>query len=210
VHPGGRRLLAAAIVTAALAVSSAGCSSSSSGGAGTAVIASLPDRPSGSVVGGATTASSGEPATGTGGAAVAAAPPDVALIPVAVRALEAKLGGPQQYFEINATSKLVNLFVALNNGAFAQNWLYVDGELTSKDPQPASGRAFVAASMAFDPATVLSKVGSDLAGSQLDLFLVEGGIDGAVRYTVVVSSSEGGQLLVVVRPDGKVIEVDPN
>ncbi|MFZ2443961.1 MAG: hypothetical protein WAW51_16475, partial [Ilumatobacteraceae bacterium] len=60
---------------------------------------------------------------------------DIATLPIidqidaAVAALEAQLGGPQEYFEINATARLVNLFVALNDGAVAQPWLYLAGSL---------------------------------------------------------------------------------
>ena len=57
--------------------------------------------------------------------------PRVDLISKAITALEAKLGAPQQYFEINATSHLVNLFVALNDGKVVQPWVYLDGELSS-------------------------------------------------------------------------------
>ncbi len=60
-------------------------------------------------------------------------PPRVDLIDDAVAALEAELGGPQRYFEINATPQLVNLFVELNDGALVQPWVYLDGELSSTD-----------------------------------------------------------------------------
>ena len=42
--------------------------------------------------------------------------PIVEQIDDAVIALEAELGGPQEYFEINATAQLVNLFVAFEGG----------------------------------------------------------------------------------------------
>jgi hypothetical protein len=136
------------------------------------------------------------------------APPRVDLIMPAVAALEAQLGEPQQYFEINATSHLVNLFVSLNGGTLAQNWLYLDGQLTSKPAEPAQGHSFAASALTFDPETVLAQVERDLAGATIDLFYVQGGADGSVRYTAVVTSAKGGQLEVVVGPDGKVQEVD--
>ena len=82
--------------------------------------------------------------------------PHVDLIEPAIAALEAQLGLPQQYFEINATAHLVNLFVALNDGTLVQNWLYFDGELTSKPAQPAQGHTFSADTVTFDPDTVLA------------------------------------------------------
>jgi hypothetical protein len=135
--------------------------------------------------------------------------PRVDLIAPAVAALEAQLGGPQQYFEINATAKLVNLIIAVNNATLAQTWLYLDGQLTSKDAQPASGNTFAASALTFDPTNVLGQVHRDLAQSVLNFFYVLGGADGSVQYKVDVTSTQGGQLDVVVGPDGKVLEVDP-
>jgi hypothetical protein len=137
-----------------------------------------------------------------------AEPPRVDLIAEAVAALEAKLGGPQQFFEINATSKLVNLIVSLNDDTLAQPWVYLDGELTSTDPAAANGFSFAASALDFDPDKVLSKLEAELPESSPDLFFVEGGEGGIVRYSVAVSSAQGGQLIVVVGPDGTVESVD--
>jgi hypothetical protein len=139
-----------------------------------------------------------------------ATPPRVDLIDDAVSALEAKLGGPQQYFEINATSQLVNLIVALNDGKIAQPWVYLDGELSSTEGRDASGFSFAGAALDFDPDKVLSKLEAELPQSSPDLFFVEGGEGGIVRYSVAVTSQQGGQLIVVVGPDGTVKSVDPN
>jgi hypothetical protein len=138
-----------------------------------------------------------------------AVPPRVDLIDEAVTALEAKLGAPQQYFEINATSKLVNLIVALNDDKVAQAWVYLDGDLSSTEGQPATGFSFNGSALDFDPIKVLSKLQAELPQSSPDLFFVEGGAGGIVRYSVEVTSSQGGQLVVVVGPDGTVQSVDP-
>lgn len=142
-------------------------------------------------------------------AASKASPPRVDLIHEAVTALETKLGAPQQYFEINATAKLVNLIVSLNDDKLAQPWVYLDGELSSADGQAASGFSFAASALDFDPTKVLSKLQAELPQSSPDLFFVEGGKGGIVRYSVEVTSSQGGQLVVVVGPDGTVQSVDP-
>jgi hypothetical protein len=136
-------------------------------------------------------------------------PPRVELIAEAIAAIEAELGGPQEYFEINATPRLVNLFVALNNGAVVQPWVYFDGSLTSKEGQSAQGNVFTADSVDFDADTVLARVTEELPMSVLDAFIIEGGAGGRVRYSVVVSSLGGGQLVVVVDPSGLVLSVDP-
>jgi hypothetical protein len=148
-------------------------------------------------------------ATSTTIVASTASPPRVDLIHEAVAALETKLGAPQQYFEINATSKLVNLIVSLNEDKVAQPWVYLDGELSSAEGQTASGFSFAASALDFDPAKVLTKLQAELPHSSPDLFFVEGGQGGIVRYSVEVTSSQGGQLVVVVGPDGAVRSVDP-
>ena len=150
------------------------------------------------------------PTTASSTAVVASGQPLVDEIDDAITALEAELGGPQQYFEINATSQLVNLIVALNNGQVAQPWVYLDGEVSSTEGRPASGFTFVADALDFDPETVLGNLQSELPQSSADLFFVEGGEGGIVRYSVAVTSQQGGQLVVVLGPDGAVLSVDPN
>jgi hypothetical protein len=134
----------------------------------------------------------------------------VGAIDEAVKALEAKLGGPQQYFEINATAHLVNLIVALNDGKVAQPWVYLDGQLSSTEGAAATGFSFAASALDFEPGRVLGKVREQLPESSPDLFFVEGGEGGKVQYSVAVTSKQGGQLLVVVGPDGSVQSVTPN
>jgi hypothetical protein len=134
--------------------------------------------------------------------------PRVDLIDDAITALETKLGGGQQYFEINATAKLVNLFVALNDGKIAQPWVYLDGELSSSDGQPASGFTFEKGAVDFDPDAVLTQVEAQLAQSRPDVFFIEAGAGGVVRYSVAVTSPQGGQLVAVVAGDGKVLSVE--
>jgi hypothetical protein len=127
----------------------------------------------------------------------------------AVAALEAQLGGPQEYFEINATARLVNLFVALNNGAIAQPWLYLEGTLTSTEGQTAGGGTFVATSMDFDPEVILSQVLTELPGISIESFYVHGDGQGNVLYGVLATSDKGGGLDVVLGADGSVKSVDP-
>lgn len=127
----------------------------------------------------------------------------------AIEALEAELGGAQRYFEVNATSKLVNLFVALNDGAVVQAWVYLDGTLSSSEGRAASGGTFTLADLDFDPEAVLTPVATELPGSTLETFYVNGDGEGNVQYGVLVTSAEGGGLDVLVGPDGEVLAVDP-
>jgi hypothetical protein len=136
--------------------------------------------------------------------------PRVDLINEAVDALETTLGGPQRFFEINATASLVNMIVSLNDGQLAQPWVYFDGGLSSSEPAEATGFSFAASALDFDPDKVLGKLQAELPQSSPDLFFIEGGEGGVVRYSVAVTSQQGGQLIVVVGPDGTVQSVDPS
>ncbi len=103
----------------------------------------------------------------------------------------------------------MNLFVALNDGAVAQPWLYLAGSLTSAEGQPASGGTFAAASLTFDPAVVLSKVQLELPDLTIESFYIHGDGQGSVLYGVLATSSKGGGLDVVLGADGTVKSVDP-
>ena len=130
-------------------------------------------------------------------------------IPAAVAAVEAELGGPQRYFEINATELLVNLFVASPDGTKATSYAHAAGQLSSKDAFDAQGNTFEAGALDIDPQLVSSCIAGQLPTSSQNLFIVEGGAGGAVRYTILTTSANGGQLLVEVGGDGAVLSVDP-
>ncbi|MFZ4720236.1 MAG: hypothetical protein ACOYMR_12475 [Ilumatobacteraceae bacterium] len=135
--------------------------------------------------------------------------PQVADIATAVTDLEAELGGSQQYFEINATARVVNLFVALNEGKLAQPWIWLDGQLSSKEGQPASGGTFTAADMDFDPDAIFTIVRDQIPDAILETFYVNGDGTGNVQYGLLTSAQCGGGLDIVVGPDGAVKSVDP-
>ncbi|MGH9272641.1 MAG: hypothetical protein ACRDZ2_15380, partial [Ilumatobacteraceae bacterium] len=106
--------------------------------------------------------------------------PLVAEIAPAMAAVDAARGGPQQYFEVNATPQLVNLFVATDDATSAVAYVYVGGELgPAAPPAPAQGATFAAADVTFDPAVILD---GDLPDADLTVFSVIGGPDGSVQY----------------------------
>jgi hypothetical protein len=129
-------------------------------------------------------------------------------VTAAIAAVEAERGGPQQYFEINTTSLLVNLFVADTAAGTAVPYVYVGGALSHQDGTPAQGGTFTAADLVFDPQRVTSCVRAQLPESSLDQFLVQGNGQGAVQLSVITSSPQGGQLVVTVNGDGLVLGVD--
>ncbi len=139
-------------------------------------------------------------------------PLEVDQIAAAVAAVAADDAGLSQFFEINATPALVNLFAAGTDAAGASTatpYSFSAGTLTGQPATPATGKTFGAEALRFDPQRVLSCVFDQLPGSTLTAFVVEGGPSGAVRYSVVVGSEQGGQLVVEVLGTGQVLSVDP-
>ncbi|HAP77788.1 MAG TPA: hypothetical protein DCR14_17120 [Acidimicrobiaceae bacterium] len=135
--------------------------------------------------------------------------PQVGRIAEAVDALEGALGAPPEFFEVNATARAVNLFVALSGGTIAQQWIYVDGGLTSTEGQAAQGGTFTADQLAFDPTTVLATVRDEVPDLVLQTFYVNGDGQGSVRYAVLGVAQCGGGLDIVVDGDGGIVSVDP-
>ena len=136
--------------------------------------------------------------------------PALDQIAPAVAAVEAELGGPPQFFEINATPQVVNLFVATDDAMQVVPYVYVGGELaTAAEPAGAEGSTFGADALTFDSATVLDAIEAELPDADVVLFSVAGGPGGAVQYTASVQSADGGSLDVVLGPDGSVESVTP-
>ena len=127
----------------------------------------------------------------------------------AIAALEAQLGEPQEFFEINATTRLINLFVALNSGAVAQPWLYLEGTLSSTEGVPAGGGTFSSSVVGFDPEVILSTVLTELPGISIESFYIHGDGQGNILYGVLAVSDKGGGLDGVLGVDGSVKSVDP-
>ena len=134
----------------------------------------------------------------------------VSDIAAAAAAVDAALGGPQEFFEITATPQLTNVFVAIDGGTAAVPYIYLDGELQAPAPRidGAAGQTFKADAINFDEATVLDGVATDLPNAMIDAFSVEGGPGGFVRFVVSARSEQGGVLDIVVAPSGAVIEVN--
>ncbi len=135
--------------------------------------------------------------------------PIVDQIDAAIAALEAELGGPQEYFEINATARLVNLFVALDGATSVQPWLYFDGELTSEDGAPAEGGVLRAADLDFDPKTIFSKLLAELPGATVESFYIHGDGQGAIQYGALLTTSLGGAIDVQLSSDGQILSSEP-
>ena len=186
-----RRRLIPAVARVAVVLTIAGCSSSS---------------PSKSAPGGASDAVTTTAAPIPAGAA----PVLLDKIRPAVAALEAKLGAPQQYFEINATVTLVNLFVATDNGTKAVAYVYgANGALQPPAAAlPASGPTFAAKAMTFDETRVMALTVSQLPTSTFLRFSVTGAAGGGVGYHITAASDLGTEFQVTVGPTGNVLGTD--
>ena len=162
----------------------------------------------------ATTTSNNSPTTNP--PTTTAAPIPVGKAPVlleqirpAVAALEAQLGGPQRYFEINATPTLVNLFVASADQTQAVAYVYEAKALQpAAAAQPANGPTFTASDMTFDETKVMALTVAQLPKSAFLRFAVTGVAGGGVRYTIATLSDLGTQFDVLVGPDGDVVGTD--
>lgn len=136
--------------------------------------------------------------------------PVVGDIAPAIAAVEDELGGPQQYFEINATPQFVNLFVAVDDATMVETYLYVDGDLQPPTPKVgAEGPTFVGEDLAFDPDTIIDGIDAELPESDVVVFSVNEGPRGDPQYTATVQSSQGGAFDVTLAPDGETLSVDP-
>ena len=139
--------------------------------------------------------------------AVGDAPLLIQDIRPAMAAVESTLGGPQRYFEVNATPTLVNLFVANTDGTQATAYVYAANKLEDPAPaKPASGPTFAASDVAFDETKVLANIVAALPESRFRVFSVVGAAPPAgVNYLVTVDSTGGGELQVPVSADGRIL-----
>lgn len=138
------------------------------------------------------------------------APAYVDDVLAAIDAVEAELGGPQEFFEVTANAQFTNVFVAVEGGAAVVPYLFVDGELQPPAPQVdgASGETFSRDDVDFDPDRVVGVAQAQLSDSTIDSLSVYGTGIGAT-YLLSATSGSGGILDIVVGPDGSVFSVDP-
>lgn len=137
------------------------------------------------------------------------APAYVADVVAAVEAVEAELGGPQQYFEVTATPQLTNVFVAVDDATAAVAYLFVDGELQPPAPsREGTGNVFGLDDIDFDPDRVVGVAQAQLPSADIGALSVYGNGSG-VTYVLMATSDVGGVLDIVVGADGAVLSVDP-
>jgi hypothetical protein len=168
--------------------------------AGVAVLTTTP------VLGGC---SSGGGSSATTTTTAAPRPLAVGDIPAAVAALEARLGGPQQYTEINAIPDGVNLFVS-TSPTTEQAWFFHGGQLDAPSgDDPASRPTFAAGAYPLDRGQQLvADLQQRFPGSAVVSFALLV-VDGAPAWAVRSQSAKGGNLIVLYQPDGTLRSVAP-
>lgn len=136
--------------------------------------------------------------------------PLVGEIGPAIEAIEAELGGPQEYFEIFADLNKVSVWVAMDEAPTAVQYVWAGGELTQPPNATGDGEGetFVADDLDLDADDVLDQVLDDL-GDNVTRFSIIGGEGDIVRYSALVESDRGGILEVVVDADGTILESGP-
>ena len=129
----------------------------------------------------------------------------------AIAAVEAELGGPQQYFEINATPQVVNLFVATDDATTVTPYVYVGGELASTGRAGDGGGGDVRGRRARRSTRRRSSTGSPTSCRTPTSCCSRSSAARAAPCSTrpTVQSEAGGTLEVVLDPDGTVRSVDP-
>ena len=145
-------------------------------------------------------------------------------IETALNALEQKDGADLEFFEINATTDLVNIFVAtdldgipnadgLPDAVVHYVFTEKDGLETAPDPVGANGPTFARTALDYEPSTILRKVLSELPDSTPQMFVLTAAgtateSTGTVQYRLIMQSSQGGQMSVVLTNSGEIIGTD--
>lgn len=135
----------------------------------------------------------------------------VDLIDSALDAVDEVLGADVAYFEVNATSQVVNVFVARNGNSVVQ-FIYDGTSLVGPTtPVDATGTMFERGLIDVD-ADVLDTVLAELPDSEPSMFVITGaGTDPValrVELRILMRSSKGGELAVMVDSGGAIIGTD--
>lgn len=131
-------------------------------------------------------------------------------VSAAIDAVEAELGGPQEFFEVTSNDQFTNVFVAVDDSTAAIPYLFVDGEVQPPAPRVdgAEGDTFTRDDVDFDPDRVVGVAQAQLPDADVDAISVYGSPIGAT-YVLSATSATGGILDIVVGPDGSVLSVEP-
>ncbi len=135
--------------------------------------------------------------------------PVISQIAPAVEALEELLGGPQDYVEINADTRIVSLIVFDREASQAIPYRYLGGQIAQiAEPFAISGgRPLRAEWINFDASTMFDALRSEVPQAAILGFVILAGAEQTVTYEALLQSRQGGQILVTLDPEGQVLSV---
>lgn len=149
----------------------------------------------------------------------------IGLIDDAIAAVDEHFGGSSDFYEINATSDGVNLFVSTTidggtAGVVQARYTQDDGLVVSDEAVPSDGPVFAGTSVDFDPQTVVGRAIGQLSTARPRVFIItaagsgeqsatQGQVgSGGVSYRLVLESQRGGRLVVFLAGDGTILGSD--
>lgn len=145
---------------------------------------------------------------------------EIDLIDEAISAVDAHFGEESSFYEINATSDGVNLFVSRSDPdadptVVQARYTSADGLVISDTATPSQGSVFSGSAVEFDPKTIVERAVGELASAEPKVFIItaaanseEDTSDVSVSYRLVMESQRGGRLVVFLGRDGTILGSD--
>ncbi len=149
--------------------------------------------------------------------------PVVELIDEAISAVDEHFSATSEFYEINATSDGVNLFVSTTidgglPGVVQARYTASDGLVVADDALPSDGAVFRGDAVDFDPDTIIDGAIEQLSTAQPRVFVITAGSVAGnsgvepdrsrVTYRLVMESQRGGRLVVFLGRDGTILGSD--
>ena len=146
---------------------------------------------------------------------------EIDLIDEAIEAVEVHFAAAQTFYEINATSDGVNLFVSVNGtdgspSVVQARYTASGGLLVSDEAVGADGAVFARSAVDFEVDTILDAALEQLGSSRPRVFIITAAaiadssqsLSERVDYRLVMESERGGRLVVLVSKDGSILGSD--
>jgi hypothetical protein len=142
--------------------------------------------------------------------------PVVGEIPVAIGALETRLGAGLEYFEVSADLRGVTMVLAETEqdssgeplGMYATTFRWEGGELTSDgETLSAEGATFQASAIEINSESLFEQIDDELSTPVIVDVAIQGTGTGSTVIDATVVNEKGGTLLVLLSGDGRILGV---
>ena len=136
--------------------------------------------------------------------------PDTVALPGRIRgamtAVDGLLGGPQQYSEVNATESEANVFVVRDGSEGA--YVVRPPEIEPPGPMsPYGGPTFAATDVAFGDG-LLTTLAEELPDAEVVALSVTPGSGGRKVDYIATVRGTGGEVRVLLGPNGEILDLD--